>query len=790
MRQVLRRKLCILMCLILLLSLSACKGGGTTTQGQDSAESSGALSEDLSNFLVDVDWAAIDTADWQDNTLDLYEAATIRDVTFQTLKDTVCDGEFSDDYMIAARGAMHFCKRYDRNPAEGPGAVFQYDAMMEISRDGSVKEGIVNLESLPEDTRIQRFGMTSGSSQLWAVYKDPANDKARLFRKFSEEGNVSQNSKAISISFLNPGGENIRGFMLDQKNRIYLLTYTYSFKEDAYYVDSDYNFYVASPEGEKLFETSFTINLSDSVMPSLVQLPGGEVGVSYFEGEGSNRKYTLSTYDEGKKDLKVLGALEASYLQYYALTLSATGDLLSVHSAGVTLTNPQTKEETQIYAWKNHGMRVQGASMVTNAHDGVIDLFFRDGRGMHFISLKPVTEQRPIVNLVLAASSVNADSMQLAANQFNQKYPSYHLEIEKKGYENQRLLSELIAGDGPVLIDTNLTGFETQQKLWEPLGGALEAMGLTSELEPLALECGKIDGETYGIVTNFTIETLLTTDPATKGWNYDAFLEYLQTHQNCKWLYNDYNDNDGTLFIKRFWQHGLNDGFLFDGEKRESYIDSDRFRAILKLASEKCQSINGEDYASAYEKLLSGDELFNLVYFYKPNDFSLCRILYGDDVIFAGEPMENGSAHVISSVCVLAVRKNASLDEKKGALLFFRELLSYENQLEASKELNFKFSVRKDVLRENFMSLTGDAHTTSGSFGTVTGIQLGDKADPEKDYQKFQEILAEAVPVTYLPKELSHIFYEELDPYFEGTIDADRMIQQFNSRVTLYLQEQ
>jgi ABC-type glycerol-3-phosphate transport system substrate-binding protein len=790
MRQTIKKAFLIFIFSILLLPLSSCKGKSTKIDEQGPAESTSALSEDLSNFLVDIDWEAMDAADWRDNTLDAYEATTIRDIAFQTLKDTMCSGELSDDYMITAGGARHFCKRYDKNPAEGPSAEFQYDALLRIARDGSVKEGIVNIDSLPEGTRIQCFGMTSGSARLWAVYKDPSNDEARLFREFSEEGSIGQEGKTVSIPFLIPNGENILNFMIDQKGRIYLMTYRFSKRGDAYYADPDYYFYVASPEGEKLFETSFLQEPNDSVAPSLVQLPDGEVGISYFASDKAGRRFTLATYEEETKDLKVLGALEPTFRQNYSLTLSASGELLSVHSAGVTLTNPQTMEEKQLYEWKNHGMRVQGASFVTNAYGDAIDLFYRDGQGLHYLSLKPVTEQRPIVNMVLAANSSNADSLQVAANQFNQKYPSYHLEIEKKGYENQRFLSELIAGEGPVLIDTNLTGFATQQKLWEPLGGALEAMGLTSELEPLALECGKIDGETYGIVTNFHIETILTIDPATKGWNYEAFLEYLQTHQDCKWIYNDYDSNDGALFVNRFWQHGLNDGYLFDGEKRESYIDTDRFRAILKLASEKCQSVNGEDSQTPYEKLRSGEELFNLTTFLKPNDFSLCRILYGDDVIFAGEPMENGSAHMINSDCVLAVRKNASLEEKKGALLFFRELLSYENQLEASKELNFKFSVRKDVLRENFMSLTEDAYASSGKFGMITGIQLGDKADPEKDYQKFQEVLSESIPVIYNPRELTNIFWEELEPYFDGTVDAERMIKQLDSRVTLYLQEQ
>ena len=114
MRQTIKKAFLIFIFSILLLPLSSCKGKSTKIDEQGPAESTSALSEDLSNFLVDIDWEAMDAADWRDNTLDAYEATTIRDIAFQTLKDTVCSGELSDAYMITSGGAMHFCKRYDK----------------------------------------------------------------------------------------------------------------------------------------------------------------------------------------------------------------------------------------------------------------------------------------------------------------------------------------------------------------------------------------------------------------------------------------------------------------------------------------------------------------------------------------------------------------------------------------------------------------------------------------------------------------------------------------------------
>ena len=87
--------------------------------------------------------------------------------------------------------------------------------------------------------------------------------------------------------------------------------------------------------------------------------------------------------------------------------------------------------------------------------------------------------------------------------------------------------------------------------------------------------------------------------------------------------------------------------------------------------------------------------------------------------------------------------------------------------------------------------MTSDTYLDSNIYlGTRNAVRLGDKVDNQKDYQQLQELLENAVPVSNLPKELSTILWDELDPYFNGIVSQADMIRKLKNRVNLYLQEQ
>ena len=100
-------------------------------------------------------------------------------------------------------------------------------------------------------------------------------------------------------------------------------------------------------------------------------------------------------------------------------------------------------------------------------------------------------------------------------------------------------------------------------------------------------------------------------------------------------------------------------------------------------------------------------------------------------------------------------------------LAFIKILMSYECQHEIAKDAFASFSVRKDVLKEQFMSLTKSSRICMPDGDVV----IGDKLDNDKDYQTFIRLLDNARGQKTIPNELSLIIYEELDEYYNGMID-------------------
>ncbi len=809
--------------LTLMILLSSCKGQslGGTTAGEVAGEvtngiqegnggQTGIISEDMQQLLEEIDWNAMDDTSWQDNTLDAWMATTNQLLSFKGMEGVELYGKNADDFCMTPEGASIFMSRASRDQN---GNIIYLMERLRCTRDGRVEDQIFAKGQNPSKPRVLSYGIMAGTNELWGDImvdaegsnvttgsdKNESEKEANLqiLSQLTDDSTIKDGGKMVAIRFLGQDcdSESIEQFMIDQEGRIYLHTMkmNYQQREDdtKILLTSPENYlYIASPQGELLFMKTLTREAEDTAQLAFVVLPNGEVGISFFDGTGSNRKLTLFHYDEATAELKSLAKLNNSYLTNYALAISDTGKVISVDSGGIWEGDARDGERKQLYTWKEHGIRPRSVYALSATIHDVIDVVYTDAEGAHYLSIKPVTEHKEITELIMAVSSVTEERCREAVMKFNQKYPSYHLTL-KVGYDSTRLSSELISGDGPVLVDTNLTGFAALQKYWEPLDGVLETMGLLDELEPKALEAGKIDGVTYGIITDFYLETLITLDPDTKNWNYDAFLDYLLAHPERPYIYDDYDPNCASLFVYRFWQHGLDDGILLNGSKKENYIDTERFRTVLRLANSKCQNEGKLDDKDSRTRLYDGETSFLLTWFFKPSDMALFRLIYGDDAYIVGEPMQDGAAHFLRSSDPITIRSTASLEEKKGALLFIKELLSYDSQMSASKENNFKLSVRKDVLKECIMSMTSDTYLDSNIYlGTRNAVRLGDKVDNQKDYQQLQELLENAVPVSNLPKELSTILWDELDPYFNGIVSQADMIRKLKNRVNLYLQEQ
>ena len=63
--------------------------------------------------------------------------------------------------------------------------------------------------------------------------------------------------------------------------------------------------------------------------------------------------------------------------------------------------------------------------------------------------------------------------------------------------------------------------------LWEPLDTVMEQLGVTEELLPTAMEMGKINGTLYGVVRDFSLNTVVS-NLDLKDWDYDTFFQCIQ----------------------------------------------------------------------------------------------------------------------------------------------------------------------------------------------------------------------------------------------------------------------
>ena len=344
-------------------------------------------------------------------------------------------------------------------------------------------------------------------------------------------------------------------------------------------------------------------------------------------------------------------------------------------------------------------------------------------------------------------------------------------------------MTELIAGKGPVLIDTFLTGFEEQKKLWQPLDEVMEQLGILEELHAPAVNMGRIDGTLYGVVPDFELSTVVTGRQDLKDWDYETFLQCVEEASGLEAMFNGYGGDYGTYFITNFISHGLEDNYLMDAETATTYFDTDEFRQVLELAKRYCVM---EEAVSPGISMLEGKVFCNEVRVMKPEQLAMYRGIYGQDANYIGYPAKDGAAHFLVGREPLAVRVTATKEEKEMQLIAVNYILSHDVLLEAAKDDNYHLSVRKDVLEEQINRVNENTNVYVSGFDQ---FRVGDLLNKELDAQKLYELLEASRPEKYFPKELRNILSEELGQYFAGEITEEMVISHLESRVGLYLEE-
>lgn len=498
----------------------------------------------------------------------------------------------------------------------------------------------------------------------------------------------------------------------------------------------------------------------------------------------SQRMRTDMQYMDAEAGRPVL--LASPEKEIYCFTLYDEKTLLYADDEGVYRSGLSGDNPELLYRWSNHGITREAARGVTamqTDEKGQIAILYMESETYNYLCLEPTTEEVEICEITMAVSSIRMSTYHPLVVAFNKQHPDCHIEL-KSDYDETALLAELTAGKGPVLVDTFLTGFEEQEKLWEPLDTVMEQQGITEEMIPSVLEMGKIDGSLYGIVTDFSLRTLVTGEPDLKDWDYNMFLQRIEDRPELEAIFNFYGGDYGAYFIMGFLSHGIDDTYLLDAEAGTMNFNSSGFREALELAKKYCVRPEGVDPGNS---LLEGKVLCNELSIRKPEQLALYRICYGENANYIGYPTKDGAAHFMESGgSPVAIRRTATEKEKAVAASFISLCLSYEGQILAAKDLNFGLSVRKDVLEEQIAAMNERTEADASGFGQII---LGDDLNVQLDRKTLLDMIEKARPMKYFPIELRNIMFEELEQYFSGELTENMVIDHLESRVGLWLGE-
>lgn len=703
-----------------------------------------------------IDLSAIEASVGEDNSLDAYYA-----VVHKTFDITRKSNEVGGGYNLVLDGkrASYLMKHLFNEISDC------YDEVEIINKEGD-KSTIIH-------RREER-------NQVWVLGKC-ANVNMRL-----EIGDKAGEERTYFVAkIIDENGEIV--------NQISLKSLTDEYKESLipYYpvLDIDGNlhllveyashliYYIFSPDSEVLFSKTLDDNV---VIKSIDILSDGKVVLLAKKLETGKKieqiDYSVLSFDGF--ELKLVYEYSVPFINEPYICLKDSENIIMADDTGVYLCNKDFSDKEEIYLWMNHGIRADEIVDLCEQGEG-IGVIYRKSDLYNYVYLEPVTEKKEVKQIALAVYGSSYSYYKEAVTLFNKLYPNYNIQLKGYSPDDTLLLTELNSGEGPVLIDTSITGFEDKKKLWEPLDKVIEGLDYYEQLNSKALELGKIDGHIYGIVTEFFLATLYCNDGSISDWNYNEFIETAEKEE-YKYVMSSYNPGDDMLrAVENFFIHGLNDNYFIDATNNSNIFKSDEFEEMVRLIKEK---VSGNEFI---EPKMENGILCTRIDLTRPSDLYGYMSAIGKEAEFVGYPHKEGAYAIITGGSPLVIRKNATLEEKEIACAFINILLSYENQNEKVKKSDSAFSIRNDVIAEQIKAFRESFINIQG-FGDV---KINRDISNEEVLEKLNEILYKSKVGNYYPRELNEIFIEELCDYFDGLITVDELADHLDNRVSLYLSE-
>ncbi|MCM1119072.1 MAG: hypothetical protein NC543_06895 [bacterium] len=541
------------------------------------------------------------------------------------------------------------------------------------------------------------------------------------------------------------------------------------------------NWCIYAPDGSVFHEERY----AEHEFLGLMALHDGRVVCqTMISTPDSETKIECVNTDNGEKEIIFsCGKENVSDQDIYVLGLFGDGQVAFLNQDGIYLCDDTMENARQIFTWKQNGMYLippmQAHYGICTDTAGNVFILAEMREGMSYQELQPMPEN--VVEIELASAGGGLCDYYEAVLEFNKAHPECRIVI-RDDYDKTALLTKLMAGDGPVIIDVYAIPNWRQEKIWEPLENLVGEQTL-GELNQAALKLGNIGGTPYAAVSSFFIDTLVTCEDI-GNWDYEAVTKCARGRENMQSiLTNDGLSKIGVMFT--LFVGGEDDTYFVDAGQSDHVIDKDKLTEAIQLIEQYGQSSEEGRSAEAVRegRILCGREVF-------AEPYHLCglKLRYGENAKCIGFPHADGGRHHLTSAGVLAVRKNATDEEKKIAAEFFETLLSYDVQ---SKTVSgglsrYSFSVRNDILEQQ---IEKTAEKEGLCFGSDDAMYVLGPVDVDELRRELYEILENSIPSPNLQDDYHTILVEEFGEYFSGNNSLEMLTDHLNNRLKLYFGE-
>ena len=755
--------------LLLFLLLTGC----SSTQATDDTEKEQELMAQADQIIAD----ASQTIVAEDNTQDIYHYTKRISLYHESLEN---EFKCPTHAFVSSNGVSVYQQFFNQETKSVRNVFYRSNF------DDSDLMQCIGIEECPEIQNYYFIGAIWNSNNYISVVEVEENDHYQYIFYILDE-NLQKIQELPIHAFDGELSYSIDSIIMDSSENIHMIIRQLAPFEDGtsvLYETSQY--YIFSKEGKQLVSwanpnlSELCVVYDDQVAYSCIINYFDETAETPYINKMCNSLGIIDPETGNRKDL-----VEIPYYNeqdemdaFSEITMMDEENVCYADTNGFYKVNIQTDEKTLLYQWKDHGMKISGIYHMDTDTNG-ISLLLEESNTPIYLHMEPVTEKKDLVTIDLVVSATNKPKYNKMVTEFHKQFPNYHINIIS-GMDETALKTALIAGEGPVLIDTEVTGFEDLEKLWLPLDSYIPQLVNSDDIYMEALEYGKINGTLYGLVDNFRIHTVAVLDSDIQHWNYESFLLYLEKHPDVKV---PVNYSEETSFVMEFFIQGLQDNYFVDPNNTGNYLQKEHLNQVLDLADAYYPQSESIYWG---ESLMDGETFCNWLLMANPESFAMHRIVYGSDLKYVGFPCNTGNGIYLEGASPLCIRKSATDEEKILALAFMKYLLSKECQSKASESHDFWFSIRKDICHEQFYTLSSQELTY------IPGqeqFEIGDFLDPNADYAIFQQLVSTANAKKYFPTELSDIFFYELLSYENGTISRDTLLNHLESRVNLYMSE-